>query len=124
MKSCCVFCGSSPGARPEYREAAVALGREIAGRGLRLVYGGASVGLMGAVADAAIEAGGEVVGVIPHALAKHEVMHHGWQDAPLGPDYAATLAANYLENRKISIYGGSNEIQRSVLSQAALGRMR
>jgi uncharacterized protein (TIGR00730 family) len=77
MKSCCVFCGSSPGARPEYREAAVALGREIAGRGLRLVYGGAGVGLMGAVADAAIEAGGEVVGVIPHALAKHEVMHHG-----------------------------------------------
>lgn len=56
---------------------AVALGREIAGRGLRLIYGGASVGLMGAVADAALEAGGEVVGVIPHALAKKEVMHEG-----------------------------------------------
>jgi len=77
MKSCCVFCGSSPGARAEYREVATALGREIAGRGLRLVYGGASVGLMGAVADAALDAGGEVVGVIPHALAKKEVMHEG-----------------------------------------------
>lgn len=76
MKSCCVFCGSSPGVRPEYREMAVALGREIAGRGLRLVYGGASVGLMGAVADAVLEAGGEAVGVIPRALAEKEVMHH------------------------------------------------
>ena len=53
-----------------------------------------------------------------------EVLHHGWQTEPLGPEHAGTLAANYLENRKISIYGGSNEIQREVLAQAALGRMR
>lgn len=77
MNSCCVFCGSSPGARPEYREVAVALGSELAARGLRLVYGGASVGLMGAVADAALEAGGEAVGVIPRVLAEKEVMHQG-----------------------------------------------
>ena len=60
-----VFCGSSPGARPEYAAAADELGRLLARRGLGLVYGGARVGLMGAVADGALAAGGEVIGVIP-----------------------------------------------------------
>jgi uncharacterized protein (TIGR00730 family) len=77
MKSCCVFCGSSPGADAAYRDAAQALGRELAARGIRLVYGGAQVGLMGAVADAVLAAGGEAVGVIPSALAEREIMHHG-----------------------------------------------
>jgi uncharacterized protein (TIGR00730 family) len=77
MRSVCVFCGSSPGADPIYREAAVALGREVAGRGLRLVYGGGNVGLMGIVADAALAAGGEVIGIIPRALAAREVAHRG-----------------------------------------------
>ena len=57
MKAVCVFCGSSSGAKPVYRDAAITLGREIAERGLRLVYGGGKVGLMGAIADAALEAG-------------------------------------------------------------------
>ena len=77
LQSVCVFSGSSPGARPSYTETATALGREIAERGLRLVYGGASVGLMGAVADAALAAGGEVVGVIPQHLMDREVAHDG-----------------------------------------------
>ena len=77
LQSVCVFSGSSPGARPSYTETATALGRAVAARGLRLVYGGASVGLMGAVADAALAAGGEVVGVIPQHLVDREVAHDG-----------------------------------------------
>ena len=77
LRSVCVFSGSSPGARPSYTETATALGLEVAKRGMRLVYGGASVGLMGAVADAALAAGGEVVGVIPQHLVDREVAHDG-----------------------------------------------
>jgi uncharacterized protein (TIGR00730 family) len=69
----CVFCGSRPGARPEYMEAARALGALLAERKQTLVYGGASVGVMRAVADAALDAGGEVIGVIPRALVEKEV---------------------------------------------------
>jgi hypothetical protein len=72
-----VFCGSSPGARPEYAQEADALGRLLAERGLGLVYGGARVGLMGTVADGALAAGGEVVGVIPRQLVEHEIAHTG-----------------------------------------------
>ena len=77
MKRICVYCGSNPGASPAYAEAARALGAEIARRGLGLVYGGASVGVMGAVADAALEHGAEVIGVIPHFFAGKEVAHQG-----------------------------------------------
>ena len=75
--SVCVFCGSSPGARPAYADAARALGAELAARGIRLVYGGASVGLMGELADAALAGGGDVVGVIPGSLRDMEVAHEG-----------------------------------------------
>ncbi|NKF22156.1 TIGR00730 family Rossman fold protein [Solimonas marina] len=71
----CVFCGSSAGARPAYAAAARALGAALAEAGVGLVYGGASVGLMGAVADAARDAGGEVIGVLPRALADRELAH-------------------------------------------------
>jgi uncharacterized protein (TIGR00730 family) len=71
----CVFCGSSTGVRPEYLDAARSLGAALAKRGIGLVYGGASVGLMGAVADAALDAGGEVIGVIPTALWEKEIAH-------------------------------------------------
>lgn len=77
MKSICVFCGSSPGHDPLYREGAIAMGRAIARRGLTLVYGGGAVGLMGVVADAALAAGGEVHGIIPLALDRKEVGHKG-----------------------------------------------
>lgn len=77
VKSVCVFCGSRPGARPEYLEAAARMGAELARRGLTLVYGGASVGIMGAVADAALAAGGRVVGVIPGFMSPKELAHKG-----------------------------------------------
>jgi hypothetical protein len=73
----CIFCGSSPGARPEYAEATAELARLLAERGIGIVYGGASVGLMGLLADTAMEAGGEVVGVIPNALERKEIARHG-----------------------------------------------
>jgi uncharacterized protein (TIGR00730 family) len=72
-----VFCGARAGARPEYAEAAEALGRAVAERGLTLVYGGGRVGLMGTIADAALARGGRVLGVIPAALANKEVAHDG-----------------------------------------------
>lgn len=75
MESICVFAGSNTGARDDYTVAARGLGRAIAGRGFRLVYGGGRVGLMGALADAALGAGGEVIGVIPEALLRKEVGH-------------------------------------------------
>jgi uncharacterized protein (TIGR00730 family) len=77
MKAVCVFCGSSPGGDPAYLEAARATGAAIARRGLTLIYGGAKVGLMGAVADAALAAGGQVVGVLPKALMIKEIGHPG-----------------------------------------------
>jgi uncharacterized protein (TIGR00730 family) len=80
MRSLCVFCGSSSGVDARYLAAARELGRALASGGVRLVYGGASVGLMGAVADAALEAGGDVVGVIPEALERKEVAHRGLAD--------------------------------------------
>ena len=76
MKSVCVFCGSSPGHDPVHAEGARAMGTAIAKRGLTLVYGGGAVGLMGIVANAALEAGGEVHGVIPRALREKEVGHN------------------------------------------------
>jgi uncharacterized protein (TIGR00730 family) len=75
MRRVCVFAGSNPGMRPAYRAAAEALGGALAARGWGLVYGGGSVGLMGALADAALAAGGEVTGVIPRALAAREIAH-------------------------------------------------
>ena len=77
MRAICVFCGSSPGFDPVYRENALELGREIARRHWRLVYGGGNIGLMGALADSVLEAGGEVIGVIPQALVDKEVAHRG-----------------------------------------------
>ena len=72
-----VFCGSRPGARPAYTAAARDLGACLVKNGLGLVYGGGSVGLMGVVADAVLQAGGEVIGVIPEALARPEIAHAG-----------------------------------------------
>jgi uncharacterized protein (TIGR00730 family) len=71
--SLCVFCGSSSGAKPVYAAVARALGRQLAAQGKTLVYGGGGVGLMGELARAALEGGGPVIGVIPHALAGKEI---------------------------------------------------
>src|SRR5688500_13335401 len=75
MKRICVFCGSRPGARAEYADAARAMGVALAERGRGLVYGGGRVGLMGIVADTLLQAGGQVTGVIPEALMRREVGH-------------------------------------------------
>jgi uncharacterized protein (TIGR00730 family) len=77
VKSVLVFCGSSPGGSPEYAQSASELGQLLAARGLQTVYGGARVGLMGALADSALAAGGTVIGVIPTRLVEHEIAHAG-----------------------------------------------
>ena len=75
IRSVCVFCGSREGNDPAYRAAAVRFGTLLGERGVRLIYGGGSIGLMGVLAEAALAAGGEVVGVIPDFLMKYEISH-------------------------------------------------
>jgi uncharacterized protein (TIGR00730 family) len=77
MRRICVFTGSNAGARPEYQQAARSLAEEMVHRGLGLVYGGASVGLMGVLADTVLARGGEVIGVIPRGLFRREISHEG-----------------------------------------------
>ena len=80
IRSAVVFCGSRPGRNPAWREAAVELGRGMAEAGIRLIYGGGRTGLMGAVADGALSAGGAVTGIIPDFLQSREVSHTGVAD--------------------------------------------
>lgn len=79
-KRICVFCGSNSGARPIYAEAARALARHLVANGIGIVYGGSKLGLMGALADEGLAAGGEVIGVIPQALVDREIAHPGLSD--------------------------------------------
>ncbi len=76
MERIAVFCGSSLGASDAYKEGAIKLGKEMADQGITLIYGGSSVGLMGALADTVLENGGEAIGVIPQTLVDREVAHH------------------------------------------------
>lgn len=85
MKRIAVYCGSATPADPVYIETAKAVGRTLAARGIGVVYGGGRLGLMGAVADAALEAGGEVIGVIPEALVGTEVAHRGCTELHVVP---------------------------------------
>ena len=80
LSSICVFCGSNAGANPAYLAAAEAVGRGLAQRGVRVVYGGATVGMMGTLADAVRGTGGEVIGVIPQAIFDREIGHTGLDD--------------------------------------------
>jgi uncharacterized protein (TIGR00730 family) len=108
----CVFCGSKTGARPEYLQAARDVGRELAERGIGVVYGGASVGLMGEVADAALAAGGEVIGVIPRGLFGREVAHRGLTELRIVADMherKATMAQ--LSSAFIALPGGSGTLE-------------
>jgi uncharacterized protein (TIGR00730 family) len=77
LRRICLYAGSSPGADPAYAEAAATLARILAERGIGIAYGGAGVGLMGVLADTAMESGGEVIGVLPRALASREIGHRG-----------------------------------------------
>lgn len=88
IQSVAVFCGSSPGVEPAYTQAAWQLGGLLAQQGIRLVYGGAQIGLMGSVADAVLAGGGQVIGVIPRLLMAKELGHHGLSELRV----VATLA--------------------------------
>ncbi|MDX3907120.1 MAG: TIGR00730 family Rossman fold protein [Pigmentiphaga sp.] len=92
MDAVCVYCGASPGNDPFYAEVARAFGHAVARRGMRLVYGGGSVGLMGHVANAALEAGGQVTGIIPERLWEKEVGHKGLTDMFVVPTMHARKA--------------------------------
>jgi uncharacterized protein (TIGR00730 family) len=85
MRSLCVFCGSSPGVRPQYASAARQLAYCLATQGIRLIYGGARVGLMGELANSMLHAGGEVTGVIPEGLLTREVAHTDLRDLRIVP---------------------------------------
>jgi uncharacterized protein (TIGR00730 family) len=77
MKSVCIYCASNTGVRPEYMDAATHMGVLLATLGIRIVFGGGRVGLMGALAEGALLAGGEVIGVMPHSLVQREAAHQG-----------------------------------------------
>ncbi|MFD8494368.1 TIGR00730 family Rossman fold protein [Amycolatopsis sp. NPDC059657] len=112
MRRICVFCGSSMGNSPEYAAAAAALGTLLASRGIGLVYGGASVGTMGAVADAALAAGGEVIGVIPEALSSVEISHPGLTELHIVADMherKAKMAA--LSDGFLALPGGAGTLE-------------
>jgi uncharacterized protein (TIGR00730 family) len=86
MKSVCVYCGSSYGAKPVYAEAARGFGRALVDAGISLVYGGGKVGLMGVIADEVMAAGGRAIGVIPELLVNKEVGHNGLTELHVVPD--------------------------------------
>jgi uncharacterized protein (TIGR00730 family) len=124
MKRVCVFAGSSSGARPEYAAAARGLGAELARRGLGVVYGGGSVGLMGVLADAALAEGGEVIGVIPRGLATRELAHVGLTEMRVVAsmhERKATMAS--LVEAFIALPGGLGTLEETleVLTWSQLG---
>lgn len=102
-----VYCGANVGKNPEYEAAAIAVGRTLAAQGIGLVYGGGGVGLMGAVADAALAAGGEVIGVIPEALKALEVEHKNLTAMHVVPDMHSRKAMMLgLADAVIALPGG------------------
>ena len=124
MQRICVFCGSSVGVRPEYAASARLLGAEMVRRGLGLVYGGGSVGLMGTLADAVLAAGGEVIGVIPRPLASRELAHPGLTEMRVVSsmhERKATMAA--LVDGFVALPGGLGTFEETleVLTWAQLG---
>ena len=124
MKRICVFCGASTGTDPRHAEGARALGRAIAGRGLELVYGGGSVGLMGAVADAALGAGGRVTGVIPQVLQIRELAHRGLSDLRVvGSMHERKALMAELSDGFVALPGGMGTLEElsEVLTWAQLG---
>jgi uncharacterized protein (TIGR00730 family) len=108
----CIFAGSSSGANPNYLRAAQTLGALLAQRKVGLVYGGASVGLMGAVADAALQAGGEVIGVIPRSLVAREVAHKKLPDLRIvGSMHERKATMAHLSDGFIAIPGGIGTLE-------------
>ncbi|CAN5797462.1 TIGR00730 family Rossman fold protein [soil metagenome] len=127
MDSICVFCGSSFGEDPAYKEAARSLGATLAEQGFTLIYGGGRVGLMGALADAALEAGGEAIGVIPKALVEREISHEGLTDLyVVGSMHKRKALMSELSNAFVALPGGNGTLEEffEVLTWAQLGEHR
>ncbi len=124
MKRICVFCGSSPGARPEYRQAARQLAYTLASKQIGLVYGGGSVGVMGEIARTVLDEGGEVIGVIPKALAKKKVAFTELPDLRVvGSMHERKALMAELADGFIALPGGLGTIEEffEVLTWAQLG---
>jgi uncharacterized protein (TIGR00730 family) len=120
----CVFCGSSPGRSGAYAATAVELGATLASRGIGVVYGGGAVGLMGLVADAALGAGGEVIGVIPHALQAKEIGHTGVTElVTTGSMHERKALMAQLSDAFIALPGGLGTFEElcEILTWAQLG---
>lgn len=124
MKRICVYCGSSLGKRPDYAIAAHSLAKEMVNRNIGLVYGGASIGIMGQVADAVLSLGGEVIGVIPQALAAKEVSHNDLTELKVVDSMHArkTMMAD-LSDGFIALPGGLGTLEElfEILTWAQLG---
>ncbi len=124
MHRICVFCGSNFGHSPRYRESAVELGNLLASSGHPLVYGGGQVGLMGVIADAVLDAGGDVIGIIPEMLATKELLHTGVPDMRLVPDMHARKALMAeLSDAFIALPGGYGTFEEllEIVTWAQLG---
>ena len=124
MKRICVFCGSSPGIKPEYRQTAQNLGHALVKRNLGLVYGGASVGMMGTVAKAVFEQGGDIVGIIPKDLAKKNVAFHELSDLRIvNTMHERKAMMSELSDGFIALPGGLGTIEEifEVITWAQLG---
>jgi hypothetical protein len=124
LRRLCVYCGSKPGNRPVYAGAAHALGTLLAAEGVGLVYGGACVGLMGVVADAALAAGGEVLGVIPHGIAAKEIAHPGLTELlVVGSMHERKALMAGLSDGFVALPGGTGTLEEffEVLTWAQLG---
>jgi uncharacterized protein (TIGR00730 family) len=112
MKRICVYAGSSPGSDTAYRQAATELGRMLAERRISVVYGGASVGLMGALADAVLDADGEVIGVIPEQLVEREVAHRGLSELRIvGTMHERKALMSKLSDAALALPGGLGTLE-------------
>lgn len=124
LHSICVFCGSSVGSRPEYAAAAADLGQMLAGQGVRVVYGAGNVGLMGVLADAALAAGGQVVGVIPQMMVDRELAHRGLTELRIvGSMHERKALMAELSDAFLALPGGLGTFEElgEVLTWAQLG---
>lgn len=112
LRRICVFCASSFGARPEFLDATHALADTLVDRGITLVYGGAAVGLMGALADAALARGGEVIGILPQVLVDREIAHQGLSELHIVDSMAERkLLMATLSDGFVSLPGGLGTLE-------------
>ncbi len=124
LRRICVFLGSSSGGRPEYAKAAREFARALVARDFGLVYGGASIGLMGILADTVLEAGGQVVGVIPESLDEKEVSHHGLSELRIVTSmHERKTVMSELSDAVIAMPGGLGTLEEffEMLTWAQLG---